>query len=131
MGPARLCSTCVEEVRTLDGLVCVRVCVCVCVCLCLCVWCVCVCPQGASEPVGVLKLTSFNARAQRDLKDAIAQLQDKGAKVLLTIRYDTVQYNTEEISRYGRQRDACARYSAEHSIVCTTGSRHTHRRPRA
>ncbi len=37
--------------------------------------------QSASDPVGVLRLTSFNARAQRDLAKAITRLQDQGAKV--------------------------------------------------
>jgi C-terminal processing protease CtpA/Prc len=33
------------------------------------------------DTVGVIRLTSFNARAQRDLASAITQLQAQGAKV--------------------------------------------------
>lgn len=39
--------------------------------------------QVNNEPVGMLRLTSFNARAQRDLAAAITSLEDQGAKVQL------------------------------------------------
>lgn len=39
--------------------------------------------QGQADPVGVLHLSSFNARAQRDLSTAIRDLEDKGAKSLI------------------------------------------------
>jgi len=41
----------------------------------------CVVMQVGSERVGMLRLTSFNARAQRDLAKAITSLESQGAKV--------------------------------------------------
>jgi len=39
-------------------------------------------PQMRKDPVGILRLSSFNARAQRDLAAAISDLEGRGAKVM-------------------------------------------------
>lgn len=40
-------------------------------------------PQDGSVSTGEIHLSSFNARAQRDVKSAIVQLEEKGAERLV------------------------------------------------
>lgn len=39
--------------------------------------------NGGAEAVGVIRLTSFNARALRDVSAALQQLQDQGVRELV------------------------------------------------